>query len=57
MKAACKNAPESSEATRVVDLLYDTAIISSGFTVRSSRLSCFLSSVFLFVFLTFDVFC
>uniref|UniRef100_A0A0D3AVT5 Histidine kinase/HSP90-like ATPase domain-containing protein n=1 Tax=Brassica oleracea var. oleracea TaxID=109376 RepID=A0A0D3AVT5_BRAOL len=32
LNAACKNAPESSEATRVVDLLYDTAIIPSGFT-------------------------
>ncbi|CDY66280.1 BnaAnng22010D [Brassica napus] len=35
LNAACKNAPESSEATRVVDLLYDTAIISSGFTPDS----------------------
>ncbi|KAL0692688.1 hypothetical protein Bca4012_059868 [Brassica carinata] len=37
LNAACKNAPESSEATRVVDLLlYDTAIISSGSTSDSS---------------------
>ncbi|XP_010514162.1 PREDICTED: heat shock protein 90-5, chloroplastic-like [Camelina sativa] len=35
LNAACKNAPESAEATRVVDLLYDTAIISSGFTPDS----------------------
>ncbi|EOA25349.1 hypothetical protein CARUB_v10018672mg [Capsella rubella] len=35
LNAACKNAPDSSEATRVVDLLYDTAIISSGFTPDS----------------------
>ncbi|KAF8117620.1 hypothetical protein N665_0009s0136 [Sinapis alba] len=35
LNAACKNAPESSEATRVVDLLFDTAIISSGFTPDS----------------------
>lgn len=35
LNAACKNAPESTEATRVVDLLYDTAIISSGFTPDS----------------------
>ncbi|KAG2301620.1 hypothetical protein Bca52824_030271 [Brassica carinata] len=35
LNAACKNAPESSEATRVVDLLlYDTAIISSGSTAE-----------------------
>nr|CAA72515.1 heat shock protein [Arabidopsis thaliana] len=35
LNAACKNAPESTEATRVVDLLYDTAIISGGFTPDS----------------------
>jgi heat shock protein beta len=34
MQAACKNAPDSSDAKRAVDLLYDTALISSGFTVR-----------------------
>ncbi|KAL5727374.1 hypothetical protein ACHQM5_000582 [Ranunculus cassubicifolius] len=35
LNAACKNAPESAEATRAVDLLYDTALISSGFTPDS----------------------
>ncbi|KAJ6322136.1 hypothetical protein OIU77_012087 [Salix suchowensis] len=33
--AACKNAPDSSDAKRAVDLLYDTALISSGFTPDS----------------------
>ncbi|KAJ1391103.1 HSP90, C-terminal domain [Sesbania bispinosa] len=33
--AACKNAPDSSDATRAVDLLYDTALISSGFSPNS----------------------
>lgn len=35
LNAACKNAPDSSEAQRAVDLLYDTALISSGFTPDS----------------------
>ncbi|KAJ1412073.1 Ribosomal protein S5 domain 2-type fold [Sesbania bispinosa] len=35
LKAACKNAPDSSDATRAVDLLYDTALISSGFSPDS----------------------
>ncbi|CAA7407763.1 unnamed protein product [Spirodela intermedia] len=35
LNAACKNDPNSSEATRAVDLLYDTALISSGFTPDS----------------------
>ncbi|OVA16877.1 Heat shock protein Hsp90 family [Macleaya cordata] len=35
LNAACKNAPESSEAKRAVDLLYDTALISSGFSPDS----------------------
>ena len=49
VQAACKNAPESSEATRVVDLLFDTAIISSGFTV-SNLTKFFGFLVFLVVF-------
>ncbi|KAH7839590.1 hypothetical protein Vadar_006081 [Vaccinium darrowii] len=32
LNAACKNAPDSTEAKRTVDLLYDTALISSGFS-------------------------
>lgn len=32
LQAACKNAPDSSDAERAVDL-YDTAFISSGFSV------------------------
>ncbi|XP_004514756.1 heat shock protein 90-5, chloroplastic [Cicer arietinum] len=35
LSAACKNAPDSSEAKRAVDLLYDTALISSGFSPES----------------------
>ncbi|KAL5987484.1 hypothetical protein ACLOJK_035232 [Asimina triloba] len=35
LNAACKNSPESGEAKRAVDLLYDTALISSGFTPDS----------------------
>lgn len=35
LNAACKNAPDSTEAKRAVDLLYDTALISSGFTPDS----------------------
>ncbi|XP_009627181.1 heat shock protein 90-5, chloroplastic-like [Nicotiana tomentosiformis] len=35
LNAACKNAPDSSDAKRAVELLYDTALISSGFTPDS----------------------
>ncbi|KAM0936473.1 putative Heat shock protein Hsp90 family [Dioscorea sansibarensis] len=35
LNAACKNDPSSTEAQRAVDLLYDTALISSGFTPDS----------------------
>ncbi|KAK8950073.1 hypothetical protein KSP40_PGU020427 [Platanthera guangdongensis] len=35
LNAACKTDPSSSEAQRAVDLLYDTALISSGFTPDS----------------------
>ncbi|XP_068643470.1 heat shock protein 90-5, chloroplastic-like [Aristolochia californica] len=35
LNAACKNAPDSIEAKRAVDLLFDTALISSGFTPDS----------------------
>ncbi|KAL3501557.1 hypothetical protein ACH5RR_036006 [Cinchona calisaya] len=35
LNAACKNAPDSNDAKRVVELLYDTALISSGFTPDS----------------------
>ncbi|EOY01559.1 Chaperone protein htpG family protein isoform 2 [Theobroma cacao] len=35
LNAACKNAPDSNDAKRAVDLLYDTALISSGFTPDS----------------------
>ncbi|KAL9225733.1 hypothetical protein vseg_001623 [Gypsophila vaccaria] len=35
LQAACKNAPDSSDAVRAVELLYETALISSGFTPES----------------------
>lgn len=35
LQAACKNEPESTDAKRAVELLYDTALISSGFTVST----------------------
>lgn len=35
LNAACKNSPDSSDATRAVDLLYETALISSGFSPDS----------------------
>lgn len=35
LNAACKNAPDSTEARRAVDLLYETSLISSGFTPDS----------------------
>lgn len=35
LHAACKNAPDSIDAKRAVDLMYETALISSGFTPDS----------------------
>ncbi|KAK6116401.1 hypothetical protein DH2020_049863 [Rehmannia glutinosa] len=35
LNAACKNAPDSTDAKRAVELLYDTALVSSGFTPDS----------------------
>lgn len=35
LHAACKNEPDSTEAKRAVDLLYETALVSSGFTPDS----------------------
>uniref|UniRef100_A0A0E0LW75 Histidine kinase/HSP90-like ATPase domain-containing protein n=1 Tax=Oryza punctata TaxID=4537 RepID=A0A0E0LW75_ORYPU len=35
LNAACKNEPESTEAKRAVELLYETALISSGYTPDS----------------------
>ncbi|GFZ18335.1 chaperone protein htpG family protein [Actinidia rufa] len=35
LNAACKNAPKSTDAKRAVDLLYDTALISGGFSPDS----------------------
>ncbi|KAL7102530.1 hypothetical protein ACP275_08G125600 [Erythranthe tilingii] len=35
LNAACKSSPNDEEALRVIDLLYDTALISSGFTPES----------------------
>lgn len=33
MQNACRNGPNDEEALRAIDLLYDTALVSSGFTV------------------------
>jgi len=33
MQAACKSSGDDEEALKAIDLLYDTALISSGFTV------------------------
>ncbi|KAH6831668.1 Chaperone protein htpG family protein [Perilla frutescens var. hirtella] len=35
LNAACKNDPDSTDATRAVELLYEAALISSGFTPDS----------------------
>ncbi|KAK4715267.1 hypothetical protein R3W88_013605 [Solanum pinnatisectum] len=35
LNAACRNSPDSSDAKRAVELLFDTALISSGFTPDS----------------------
>ncbi|KAL8506941.1 hypothetical protein ACS0TY_017721 [Phlomoides rotata] len=35
LSAACKSNPNDEEALRAIDLLYDTALISSGFTPES----------------------
>ncbi|CAK9133364.1 unnamed protein product [Ilex paraguariensis] len=35
LNAACKSSPNDEEALRAVDLLYDTALMSSGFTPES----------------------
>nr|CAB3481182.1 unnamed protein product [Digitaria exilis] len=35
LNAACKNEPESTEAKRAIELLYEAALISSGYTPES----------------------
>ncbi|GMH01828.1 hypothetical protein Nepgr_003667 [Nepenthes gracilis] len=35
LSAACKNAPDSNDAKKAVELLYDTALVSSGFSPDS----------------------
>ncbi|GAB2220627.1 hypothetical protein Droror1_Dr00008289 [Drosera rotundifolia] len=35
LNAACKNDPDSDEAKKAVDLLYETALVSSGFSPES----------------------
>lgn len=37
MQAACKNNPDDEDALRTIDILYDTALISSGFTVSITQ--------------------
>jgi hypothetical protein len=36
-QAACKNEPESTEAKRAAELLYEAALISSGYTVSAAN--------------------
>jgi heat shock protein beta len=43
LNAACKNEPESTEAKRAVELLYETALISSGYTVSKTHSLYFIS--------------
>lgn len=35
LQAACKNSPDDEDAFRAIDLLYDAALVSSGFTVST----------------------
>lgn len=37
LQAACKSNPNDEEALRAVDLLYDTAVVASGFTVSNCQ--------------------
>lgn len=55
VQAACKNAPDSTDAKRAVDLLYDTALISSGFTVSANHKSHFLFFIIDFFFGGFEL--
>lgn len=41
VQEACRSNPDDPEAQRAIDLLYNTALISSGFTV-SSFLNCYV---------------
>lgn len=43
MQIACKNYPDDPEAQRAIDLLYDTALMSSGFTVSTEYLKQLIS--------------
>jgi len=48
MQAVCQSGQEDEEALRAIDLLYDAALISSGFTVSSpSRFLFLLTPCFL----------
>lgn len=52
MQNAYKNSPHDEEALRAIDLLYDTALVSSGFTV-----SYYLSSTLNFHYNQFWLVC
>lgn len=48
-QAACKTNPDDQEALRAIDLLYDAALVSSGFTVNSQLMAwyyCYESDLF-----------
>lgn len=40
MQIAGRTSPDDPEALRAIDLLYDTALISSGFTVSFCAIPC-----------------
>lgn len=39
MQAAFRSSPDDEEALRAIDLLYDAALVSSGFTVSIAIIS------------------
>ena len=45
MQVACRNNPDDSEALKVLDVLFETAMISSGFTVSTLLFSISLTSL------------
>lgn len=45
MQVACRNNPEDPEALKVLDVLFETAMISSGFTVSTLLFSISLTSL------------
>ena len=50
MQVACRNNPDDSEALKVLDVLFETAMISSGFTVSTLLFSISLTSLNFFFY-------